>query len=266
MINIFRVAAFLAATLFFSPVFGARELVDQVAAVVNGELVTQSALDTPQIANNGKPFSLSAYITYLLWIQRAQERHMEPPMDDVARNIAQYKKENGLVGVADDEADRLLKGKLGIDFATYASQLKDYFMIEQLKAYEFRNRCSVAEAEVRAYYQAHPIVVPAEYKIDLSFSVAAPFEWVSLDWLSEASLAPHLMVIKNIKVGATSSVVDDQGRALQVKLVDKKESYVKTLSERYHSIEMSLQKDKVAKHAHEAEAEIMKDAVIFCLE
>ena len=260
------VAAVMAATtLLGSSLIAAREFVDAVSAMVNGQVITASHLATPQIANNGKPFSLDQYITYTLWIQRAKERNIEVSPDDVARNIVQYKQENGLLNVADDEANRLLKGKLGIDFTQYQAQLTDYFMIEQLKAHEFRNRCSVAEAEVRAYYDAHPLKESAEYKIELAFADVTPVEWLALDWLTEESLAPHLKVLKTLAAGSTTEVTDDQGRLLKVRLVDKKEARMKTLSERYHAIELAIQKEKVAKHAHQAESDIARDAVIFCL-
>ncbi len=263
MIRMRVVATVLVATIFCSVSLVSRELVDKIVAVVNGELVTHAGLMQPQISQNGKPFSLNDYIAYRLWVQRAKERHIEPSLDDVSRSIAQFKQDNGLVGVADAEANRLLKGKLGIDFPTYEAQLTDYFMIEQLKAHEFRNRCSVAETEVRSYYEAHPITVPAEYKMDIAVSGATPLDWFSLEWLAEDALAAHLDGIKKVSVGTVLTVVDDQQRTLAVKLVDKKEARLKTLSERYHAIELALQKEKVAKHAHEAEAEIAQDAVIF---
>jgi parvulin-like peptidyl-prolyl isomerase len=260
------VAAVMAATaLFGSNLMAVREFVDAVSAMVNGQVITASHLATPQIANNGKPFSLDQYIAYTLWIQRAKERNIEVSPDDVARNIVQYKQENGLLTVSDDEANRLLKGKLGIDFTQYHAQLTDYFMIEQLKAHEFRNRCSVAEAEVRAYYNSHPLKESAEYKIELAFAGVTPSEWFLLDWLAEESLATHLKVLKTLAVGSIAEVIDDQGRLLSVKLVDKKEARIKPLSERYHAIELAIQKEKVAKHAHQAEADIARDAVIFCL-
>lgn len=265
MIKMRLVAAVMAATVLSVLAISAqREFVDAVSAIVNGKVITASQLATQQIANNGKPFSLDQYITYTLWLDRAHDRQIEVSSDDVMRNIVQYKQENGLVNVADDEADRLLKGKLGITFAQYQAQLTDYFMIEQLKAHEFRNRCSVAEAEVRAYYDAHPLVVPAEYKIELAFAQTSD-EWVALDWMVESDLASYLKYLKSAAIGSVTAIVDDQGRELNVKLVDKKETHVKTLSERYHAIELALQKEKVAKHAHEAEAEIARDAVIFCL-
>jgi len=255
-----------------------REEVDRVVGRVNGINITKSQLSTPQIINNCKPFTFDQYAANLLWLQQAREQHIEPPLDDVTRSVNRYKQDNGLAGLSDDEADRLLKGQIGIDFATYRAQLADYYTIETLKSYEFRNRCSVAECEVRGYYDENPVLEQAEYRIDLvNLTPEQLVEWESgvlplsgLDWdnfafLKHDQVASHLQVIYTMTPGSCELVVDPQGEPLLIRLVEKKDSRVQSLTERYHTIEMALQREKIAKHAAESEQKTAKNAVIVML-
>ncbi len=255
-----------------------REEVDRIVGRVNGINITKTQLAVPQIANNGKPFTFEQYAANLLWLQQAQEQRIEAPLEDVARSVTRYKQDNGLAGLSDDQADMLLKGQIGIDFATYREQLANYYTIETLKSYEFRNRCSVAECEVRGYYDENPVLEQAEYRVDLvNLTPAQVVEWESgvlvttgLDWdnfdfLKHDQIAPHLQIVYTMAVGSCGLTVDANNEPLLVRLAEKKEARVQSLTERYYTIEMALQREKIAKHAAASEEKTAKNAVIVTL-
>jgi hypothetical protein len=252
-----------------------RILVDKIVGRVNGITITQSQLDTPQIANNTKPFTFDQYAANVLWYERAKDRQMLPSEDDITRSVNQFKKDNDLVDLPDDQVDSLMRGKIGIDVATYRAQLEQYFAIDSLKSYEFRNRCSVSESEIRAAYEAHPIVDVARYTLEVaSLSAAEVVSWNSnelaaadftfekCDPIAETDLAPHFKPILKRAVGDVVLITDPQGEAMLIRLVAKQEAHVQTLTERYHAIELTLQRKKIEQYARESEQELYRNAVI----
>lgn len=260
-----------------SPYFvrAAREVVDTIVATVNGDVLPLSQAQKPHIINNGLLLPVEQHIALMLWQQRAHERHIEAPSDDVMRSIARYKEDNGLTDLDDAQADRLLKGQIGLTFAEYKQQLEQHFMIELFKSYEFRNRCSVGEYEVRSYFDAHPSVEPAQVRFDLvpltpeqeqayheSTLDYTLLPWDSFDFIRESDLAEHLKGALTTEPGACLLTVDAAGEPLLMRVVEKKEAHPHVLSERYHAIELSLQREKIARYAAESEEQLYKNAVI----
>ena len=253
-----------------------RVLVDKIKMKVNDTIITHSQSLMPQVANNGKPFTSDQYIAHVLWYERAKDRNMLPSDDEVTRNINQYKQENDLASVSDEQADELLMGKIGMDFATYRQQIHEYFAIESLKSYEFRNRCSVAEAEVRAFYDAHPVVEPARYTLEIAPITPSQIaewkkgkysaddcKWDLFEDILESALAPHLKSVRTLAAGTVFVATDPQGsESSLVRLVEKKESRMQTLTERYHRIEIDLQRKKVEQYALDSEKELYRNAVV----
>ena len=265
--------ALLSGSLYANSV-GERVLVDQIEGVVNGTIVTKKQLEVPQIANNGKPFTFEQYAAHLLWQERAEKKSIVVD-EDVTRSVIRYKEDNGLAGLPDDQADMLLKGQIGIDFDTYRAQLTQYFMIESFKSYEFRNRCSVAELEVRSYYDTYPVINPAEYRLELVSLTPEQFieweagtllvntlEWDSFDWLPDTKIAPHISMVRTMPVGGYVSVLDSRDEPILVHLLERKDAHLQTIAERYHTIELALQREKIAAHAAESEKQIQSMAVV----
>lgn len=278
MNNRMFLTAIVCGTLIVQSAHPVRILVDKIVLKVNDTIVTHSQAQTPQVANNGKPFSTEQYIAHLLWYERAKERNMLPSDDEVTRNVNQYKQENDLASVSDEQADELLRGKIGMDFATYRQQVYEFFAIESLKSYEFRNRCSVGEAEVRAFYDANPIAEPARYTLEIApitsaqiaewkkghFSVEA-CQWEKCEDIIESTLAPHLKGIKSLAVGGVMVASEPHGESSLVRLIEKKEARLQTLSERYHRIEIDLQRKKIEQYSSESEQELYRSAVVSVL-
>lgn len=259
--------------LFTSSACFSKTLVDEICGVVNGAIVTYSDLHTPQISKDGRPFSFDEKAAQMLWLQRAHARQMEPAADDVERSIVVYKQENGLSGLKDEAVDALLLKQIGITLAMYRQQLTDHYMVESLKSYEFRSRCSVSEVEVRTYHDRHPEVVGAQYKIELALltaqqkadiatdpEVANRLLWDQFDWISHDDVAPHLQSVYSLQPGVLSSIITHNGQDCVVRVRDKKEAHALTLNDRYASIERLLQHRKVA--ALDMDSELRADAVI----
>jgi hypothetical protein len=252
-----------------------RILVDKIVGRVNGLTITRSQLETPQIVNNAKLFTFEQYAAHMLWYERAKERNMLPLEDEITRNVNQYKKDNDLADLPDDQVDTLLRGKIGIDLATYRKQIEQYFAVESLKSYEFRNRCSVGEAEVRAAYEARPIIDVARYTLEVVSLTPADVElWKkneyvianaafdTCDSIAETDLAPHFKAVKQLAVGDAMVVCDSEGESTLVRLKAKQDAHKQTLTERYHAIELMLQRKKVEQYARESEQELYRNAVI----
>ncbi len=252
-----------------------RILVDKIVGRVNGLTITKSQLDTPQIVNNAKPFTFEQYVAHTLWYERAKDRHMLPSEDEVTRNVNQYKKDNDLADLPDDQVDTLLRGKIGIDLATYRAQIEHYFAVESLKSYEFRNRCSVGESEIRAAYEAHPLIDVARYTLEVAVLTPAEVElwqkneyavgdalFEKCDPIAETDLAPHFKAVKKLAIGDALVVTDPAGESLLVRLVAKQDAHKQTLTERYHAIEITLQRKKLEQYARESEQELYRSAVV----
>jgi hypothetical protein len=264
-------ALLLAAAL--STAAPARTLVDSIVGVVGNTIVTHSDLERPQITKNLKPFTFDERATQLLWLERAKARQMEPAQEDVERSVVAYKQENGLAGLADDEVDRILLDQIGLDLASYRAQLTDHYMVESLKNYEYRSRCSVSESEITAYYERHPEVTPASYKIELALltpqqkasiatnpASADGLLWDQFDWIAHDDVAAHLHCVYSLPLNTLSSIIAHNGQEFVVRVVEKKEAYTLQLSERYASIERLLQHRKMA--ALDMDSEVRQGAVI----
>ena len=266
-------AAALSASSSF--LFAARELENKIMYRVNGVNVTYKDTKTPHIANNGKPFSDSDYITFLSWLREAKEHEAKAPEGAVERTIARYEEDNDMANLPSAQKDRLLEGTIGIDFATYAKQLEDYYTIESYKNYQFLSRCSVGEVEIENYYHAHPVKVSAEYKIDLASLTSqqasqfnagtldkSSLEWDSFEALKEEDIASHLRLVTSLADGDFALAKDAQGEPLLVRLVEKKPAHIQSLSERYHAIEMQLQREKVARYTEDIGRDFATAAVV----
>lgn len=253
----------------------ARELVNKIVARVNGENILHTTMQQPQITKNGGQFSLEEYITQELWVQRAKDRNILPMDEDIARNIAAFKEDNGLGNLSESEANSRLKEMTGLTFEQYRNQLWRHFAAEQLKGMEMRNRSSVSEVEVRTHYESHPEWVQAEYQIEVVYLTQeqrdnwdhtkkneGTLSWKKMGWLKHNDIAQYLRVIYTLAEGALSEPITIGEKTLVIKLTEKKERHRKTLAERYHEIEMKLQRNKIDHYAGQMERTLRKDAVI----
>lgn len=256
-------------------VVSARQLVDTIRARVDGVIITQSMLEESQITKNGQPFTLQEAIDEQLWVARAHERKVVPSDEDVERSILAYKEENGLSDMTAAHADEFLLKQIGINFAQYRAQLKRHYAVEQLKSMEMRNRASVSEVEVRSYYDTHPVRIQAEYRMDIATitesqrhewqktkALASSLSWDSYDWFKHNDVAQHLRAVYDLKKGEVSEPIAFRDKFLVIRLLDKKEARVQTLTERYGAIEMMLQREKVERGAREIEESLRTNAVI----
>jgi|GEM_PF-1936468 len=270
----------LVLVLLASSLQAGKELLDKRVGGVNGVIITLKQLQTPQITNNAKPFTFEQYVAHLLWLEKARAQNLEPAAEEVARSVLRYKEENGFLNMSDEEADRVLENHIGLTFKTYEKQLTEHYMIESLKSYEFRNRCSVAEAEVTAYCKEHPVVEEATYQIEIAILkpeqekawrdeelALENLEWDAFAPLKESLLAPHLRAVTAVAEGECCLAYDPASQeTLLVRVVAKSPAHVKTVAERYPAVESLLQRKKVEKYAQEAEKEALTDAVIVRLE
>ena len=159
--RIFLVAAAL--LLFAAP--ARAELVDQIAAIVNGEALTcseveQAADDLGEQLRQGGATTLPARqllleraldgrIVQMLQTQEAKQLGVGVDDEEIRRAMAEVESNNGLAPGSLREA---LKAQ-GIDFATYRQQLADNILNGKLINIAVRSRISLSEEALREYYR-----------------------------------------------------------------------------------------------------------------
>jgi peptidyl-prolyl cis-trans isomerase SurA len=153
-----------------APPTPARRPVDRVAAIVNGDVVTQNELarraglewdrverlpagperDQARIAALRRAFEL--VLAEKLFEHEAKHLDLEITDAQVDAAVEDIKKRNGF----DDEALAAALREQGIDRAAFRAQIKRELTTYQLLQYKVRSRMKASDEDLRAYYQAHP--------------------------------------------------------------------------------------------------------------
>lgn len=146
------------------------ELVDRVAATVNGDVVTLSDLEERAGAEWGRveqmgpgPAREEARRTALrrafdtivsekLLAKEAETLQLEVTDAQVDAAIADIKTRNHF---DDAQLDRAL-AEQGLDLVSFRKQVRRELETYQVLQYKVRNRVKLSDADVRNYYQAHP--------------------------------------------------------------------------------------------------------------
>ena len=148
------------------PSLAAAELINGIAAVVNGEPITTYEVDKEAdlIAKNAekKPgptleksqartAALNQLIDKKLIAQKIKELDIKVTDEEVRLAIEDVKKQNNLT----QEALISALGAQGLTFEQYKAQLREQLERLRLVSEEVRSKIQVGEAEVKAYYEAN---------------------------------------------------------------------------------------------------------------
>jgi parvulin-like peptidyl-prolyl isomerase len=268
---------FLCMFISINNVFAARRLVNNIVARVNGANILRSDLQKPRIHKNGQPFTLDEAITEELLLQKSSERRLLPTELEVEKQIVSLKIHNNLADLSDKEFDEQLKSE-GFTVKEYKNQLARMLAVEKLKHAEFSERVVVTSQEVEDYCKNNPEWAQEEYKLKFcevdgkyvdekgELKNSDKLKWEELGWVKKTDLSEHLSFVSNMKKDETSNPVKVSDSYHVVKVEDKKEEHLKTLDERYLSVESMLQNRKKEKFEVEFEKELKDKAMVVFLE
>jgi peptidyl-prolyl cis-trans isomerase SurA len=156
------------------------ETVDEIVAKVNDDVVTKSDLDTEEQAllqelyrrfsgtelddqvARAKKYVLRQLIDRKVLIQRASHMFDVNKMQDYF--LQQFMEQQNIK--SEKDLEKLLSQE-GMTIADWKKKLVEYFAPQQVMRAEVNDRISVADKDIRAYYDAHPeeFAVPAEATI-----------------------------------------------------------------------------------------------------
>lgn len=147
----------------------AAELLDGIAAVVNGEIITISevyeaiAPETTELRRrySGATLrdkqralfkqSLQPLIDQRLQLARAQELNLQVSENDVAYHVNKLKEQNQ---ISDAQLQQMLESR-GLTMETYQEQIRHGLLVSKVVNAEVRSRIVLMETELRAAYEQH---------------------------------------------------------------------------------------------------------------
>jgi len=153
-----------------SPSFSDAATVDRIAAIVNGEIITASDLQSaaarariglltlaPDGSASRRPISeqevLGELIDQKLQLQLARKKGITVEPDELEKAVEDVKQKNGLT------TDAALQKALQEEHSSldqYKNGLKDQILILKLVNREVRSGVILSDQDIRAYYEEHP--------------------------------------------------------------------------------------------------------------
>lgn len=276
-IQIFTFTVLVALITFSNNLHAAeRKVVDKIVARVNGSNILQSDLQKSRIGKNGQNYSLDEMTSEELFLQKARERKLLPTELEVEKQIVALKIHNELTELTEAEFEGQLEEE-GFSLIEYKSQLARMLAVEKLKHAEFSERVVVTSQAVEDYYKSNPEWGQEEFLLktcDLSekdvdekgeIVKTNDLRWDDLGWIERSKISSDLDFVTKLAKYETSKPVKIETGYRLFKVEDKKEERLKTLDERYASIERMIQYQKKEKFEKEFEKELRDKATIIHL-
>jgi len=167
------------------PSFSDAATVDRIAAIVNGEIITTSDLQSaaararlglltlaPDGSPSRRPISeqevLGELIDQKLQLQLARKRGITVEPDEIEKAVEDVKQKNGLT--TDEALQKALKEEHS-SLDQYKNGLKDQILILKLVNREVRSGVILSDRDIRAYYEEHPerFRTPPQYHLHQIF-------------------------------------------------------------------------------------------------
>lgn len=243
------------ALVFATTSCDARTLVNKIMARVNGINILQSECAQAQITS-GKPLTLKEAINNELLCQHATAMHLAPSVQDVERNVNEFKRTNNLTELSDKEFDRELRHNNGITLNAYKTQLGRVLAIENVKRAEISEKIIVSNQEVEERYKSTPLFIKEAVCLSVctisenemsnvdAFVNSKKADWQELGWIATKDLDSAYKPALKLKAGQISEPIKRDGNYQLVRLVEKRESRLKTLAEAYGTLERKIQNER----------------------
>lgn len=231
-------------------------MIDTIQAVVFGQngtqVITYSDVVRPSLS--GAPRSLEDIIFERLVYLDAQKYKILADDDSVDRYLAMVQKENNLT--LDQLKDVFTSA--GYSYQEGREQFKMLQTVNSMLDFKIRSHVIVPRHLVEHYYNEHPILEQEAYKIQIGVlpyvagkesnqkkalaymahtgKLVRNIEWGEPFWVEKDDIAPDKQFIFDLKVGRSSQPYQI-GHGFEIyRLVDKKESRIAPLEERYKEI------------------------------
>jgi len=257
---------FLFPILFVLLAFNAKAkdlfLIDQIETIIFGPeetaIVTKSDIDRPGL--DGVPKTKDKVILQHLIFQDAKKyKIVDEKMVD--RYMAAVQAEHNLT--VDQLKDMF--NAYGYTYQEGREQLSILYTVNSLIDFKVRSRLIIPEKEVKAYYDANPLLTEAKYNLQRMFiPVSADVDkkvlkekiiqkidtgqdilfgqWGNVFPVKKANLSEDKLFITNMKVGQTYHPQEYQNGFEIFKLVDKKDKQLVPFEERYKEIADELRR------------------------
>jgi len=254
-----------------------RILIDKIVARVNGANILASDLQQPRIAKEGSSFSLEEAITDKLFYQKAASMHMLPSTLDIDRQLVAFKVHNDLTQLSEAEFENQLK-QSGFTLAQYKQQLGEMMAVENIKRAEVSEKIVVTTQEVEEFYKKHPEHTTEAYHLQIASIPEAQFSskeaaladpaltWEDHGLIEKKELDDAYQKVTALNPGEVLDPIKKDGYYDLVKLIAKQEARLKTLKERYSSIERTIQNKRRGKIIVELEKKLRKQATVVYLD
>jgi len=250
--------------------------IDSIVARINGVNLLQSHLKSPRITKEGNPFTLEEAILEELTYQKAAETQMLPTTLDIDRHLVAFKIQNHLTDLSESAFEQELK-QHGFTLRTYKQQLGRMIAVENVRRAEMSEKLLVTTQEIEEYFKKNPKYSREEFKLTMciipeehvdnaaDFLAGTEATWEDLGWIAKKELGENFAEAKTMKKGEVSDPIKVGNSHQVIKLIDKHERRLKTLDERYSTIERSLREKKKASFIKVFDAELRSKASIILL-
>lgn len=238
---------------------GARWTINKIITRVNGVNILSSDIELPRIAKEGGKFTLDEAISEELWLQQAAEQHMLPTDVEVERQIVAFKMQNNMGEASEEEFEKQLK-QMGLNLKQCRQQFARLIALEKIKHTEIADKIVVTSQEVEEYYKKHPVYSPEAYHLKISTDKT----WEDLGWINRKDLDKQFMFVISCNPGDIQKVTKDD-KEHEVKLVEKRKETLKSLKERYITIEKKLYEFKRQQLLTSSEKSLQEKASIIRL-
>jgi peptidyl-prolyl cis-trans isomerase SurA len=240
---------------------------------------------------------LDAMITELLVLQQAKEKNINVS-EELKNSLAAIKKENNIA--SDDDLRRAVEQQ-GMSYEQWLKQYEETLLKQAVMITEVYRSIVLDESEVVQYYKQHPqeFTVPAEFKLEAIYlaptgrspealealkaeildklKAGTPFKDVASD-LSDPPMkeakgelgtfkkgeldAALEQAAEKTKADEVSSWVETKNGWYLIKVLEKKESYLKTFDEARPAVQEKLLGEKRQKKADEYIAALREQSYI----
>jgi len=193
-----RIAASLAAAVFFSLPAAGQEIIEQILVKVNGEILTKSDLESRQIqalrdpslgidperlkTDEGMqaalrevtPRILTDAIDEMLLVQRGRELGYRITDEQFAKTVEEIKKQNKME--SQEQFEAALAGE-GMTLDQFRRMFERNVIVQQVVRSEVMSRIALTEQEAKDYYASHPAEFTAQPTVTLrEIFIAVPSE------------------------------------------------------------------------------------------
>ncbi len=254
----------------------ARHLINKIDVRVNGVNILTSDLEKPRLAKNGKPFTMDEAVFDELLYLRAAELKMLPTDIDIEHQITNFKVQNGLDQLSDNEFEEELKDG-GMDLREYKRQYGRLIAVENIKRTETSEKLMVTSQEVERSYKKNPPIQQEAYHLKIcvlpqgqhekSKELVAQnkVEWEDLGFIETTKISKDFAIVPTMKAGDLSEPIKMGDHYELISVVEKKEQQKKTLQESYQEIERELQDEKRDRCLKDLEKDLKAKASIVYL-